>query len=507
VVILLPWYINRKKAVIKTNESGERELNTTPNTSPVKDKSIIVLPFENINPDPDQEYFSDGLTEEVITDLSYIDDLLVISRSSAMTFKGTRNTIKEIAEKVNVRYVLEGSVRKAGNNLRITAQLIDAITDSHLWAEKYTGTLKDVFQIQEKVSKLIAESIGIRIVDDNVTHKSSKAINNPAAYELYLKARYENWQLNEQSLRRAEELLIRGIKVIGDNELFYSELCHSNVQYVNLLLKDPSQYPKLLEKANEYADKAVQVNPESASVYYAQGIAFHQSGKPFDAIKSFRKALSLEPNYSDPMLYAMLGYHYCATGFNTTEGELLFEKAMMMDPMSPVIKGCHGWSMVFDGKFQESVDEMKEWQQSLEQVNSPFIIVIAWAHALNQELSEACRLIDLFVKVYPDHILSSLGLFMKYFWLNEKQKALGEVNDNLSKAALWDDAYSFIMAECYSILNEKEFALRWVNHSIDYGYTNIPFLTEYDPFLANIKTDRAFKQSIDPFNQMYSSKL
>ena len=129
----------------------------------IKEKSIIVLPFENISPDPDQEYFSDGLTEEIITDLSHIQDLLVISRSSAMTFKGTKKTIPEIAQAVNVRYVLEGSVRKAGNNLRITAQLIDAITDAHLWAEKYTGTLDDVFDIQEKVSRSIADALKLKL--------------------------------------------------------------------------------------------------------------------------------------------------------------------------------------------------------------------------------------------------------------------------------------------------------------------------------------------------------
>jgi TolB-like protein len=126
---------------------------------PIKEKSIIVLPFENISSDPEQEYFSDGLTEEIITDLSHIHDLLVISRSSAMTFKRTKKTIPEIAKSVNVRYVLEGSVRKAGNNLRITAQLIDALTDTHLWAEKFSGTLDDVFDIQEKVSSSIVYAL------------------------------------------------------------------------------------------------------------------------------------------------------------------------------------------------------------------------------------------------------------------------------------------------------------------------------------------------------------
>ncbi|MFC1639807.1 protein kinase, partial [Gemmatimonadota bacterium] len=111
-------------------------------------KSIVVLPFENLSPDPDQEYFSDGLTEEVISDLSKVRSLSVISRSSAMTFKGTKKRVPEIARELNVHFVLEGSVRKAGNNLRITAQLIDATTDAHLWAEKYNGTTEDVFDLQ-----------------------------------------------------------------------------------------------------------------------------------------------------------------------------------------------------------------------------------------------------------------------------------------------------------------------------------------------------------------------
>jgi len=118
--------------------------------------SIAVLPFANMSSDPEQEYFSDGLTEEIISDLSRVSKLLVISRSSIMTFKGTQKKMKEIASELNVRYVLEGSVRKAGNNLRITAQLIDADTDSHIWSEKYNGTLEDVFDIQEKFPVLLS---------------------------------------------------------------------------------------------------------------------------------------------------------------------------------------------------------------------------------------------------------------------------------------------------------------------------------------------------------------
>ncbi|OVE79256.1 hypothetical protein BVY01_02995, partial [bacterium I07] len=126
-------------------------------------KSIIVLPFDDMSPGRDNEYFSDGLTEEIITDLSHIHDLLVISRNSAMTFKRSGKKTTDISMAVNVQYVLEGSVRKAGNNLRITAQLIDAVNDTHLWAEKYNGTLDDVFDIQEKVSRSIVDALKIKL--------------------------------------------------------------------------------------------------------------------------------------------------------------------------------------------------------------------------------------------------------------------------------------------------------------------------------------------------------
>ena len=172
--------------------SGEqKEVITTIEKAPVKEKSIIVLPFENISPDPDQEYFSDGLTEEIITTLSKIHNLLVISRSSAMTFKDTKKNIPEIAKAVNVRYVLEGSVRKAGNNLRITAQLIDSSTDVHLWANLYSGTLDDIFDIQEKVARAIVKEIQIKLTPQENTHLAGKYKIIPEAYEAYLKGRQE----------------------------------------------------------------------------------------------------------------------------------------------------------------------------------------------------------------------------------------------------------------------------------------------------------------------------
>ena len=198
-----------------------------------QDNSIIVLPFENISPDPDQDYFSDGLTEEIITDLSHIRDLLVISRGSAMTFKGTKNKIKEIAKEVNVRYALEGSVRKDGNNLRITAQLIDAETDTHLWAEKYNGSLDNIFEIQEKVSRSIVRSLQLRLSPEENQVIETPPMGDVYAYECYLKANQEIYRYTKESLDLARQLIQNGLDIVGENELLYEAMGNAHIQYIN----------------------------------------------------------------------------------------------------------------------------------------------------------------------------------------------------------------------------------------------------------------------------------
>jgi TolB-like protein len=462
----------------------------------INEKSIIVLPFENMSSDPEQEYFSDGLTEEVITDLSHMNDLLVISRNSAMTFKRTNKKTREIAREVNVRYVLEGSVRKSGHNLRITAQLIDASSDTHIWAEKYNGTLDNIFDIQEKVSLSIADSLKVKFSEDKYLHKSDMGIKDPFVYELYLKARYENWQFNELSFAKSEELLKQGLKIAGDNELLYSELCHVNVQYVNNMLKDPDTYRELLTQADLCARKALSLNPHSASAYYAQGLAFYQSCHPKEAIESWRKAIDIAPNHSEPMLFLMLGFMYSMTGLDLKEAEKLLEKSRMIDPLTPLTKTSQGWRLFFEGKFQESLDEFADWQNQLEQFKSPFMIWFVWSHGLNRNYKEAEIIIDQMAAYNPRHILSSLGQFMKYSWRKERQEALNMVSDKLEKAAWWDDGYSLILAEGFSVLKEYEKAFHWLNRAIDYGITNIPFLTEYDHFLENLRNDEQFDSCI-----------
>jgi adenylate cyclase len=206
------------------SEPEHSDLTSQSSTKKLFEKSIAVLPFVNMSNEPDQEFFSDGLTEEIITDLSRLEKLLVISRSSIMTFKGTHKKIKEIANEVNVRYILEGSVRKSGNNLRITAQLIDAFTDGHLWAGKYNGTMEDVFEIQEKVSRSIVEALDLKLTNEENSHLTKHPIQNVQAYECYIRARQEMYKFTEQGLNNAVLIAQRGLDIVGDNAFLLATL-------------------------------------------------------------------------------------------------------------------------------------------------------------------------------------------------------------------------------------------------------------------------------------------
>lgn len=171
------------------------------------DASIVVLPFENLSPDPENSFFADGMTEELIAELAAVRALRVISRTTAMQFKGAKKSVPAIAGELNVRYVLEGSVRRAGSSVRITAQLIEAATDTHLWAERYTGVLDDVFDLQERLARSIVNALRVALTPDEERRLAKRQIQDARAFDLYLRARQAMHELTQTGLERASALL------------------------------------------------------------------------------------------------------------------------------------------------------------------------------------------------------------------------------------------------------------------------------------------------------------
>jgi TolB-like protein/tetratricopeptide (TPR) repeat protein len=295
-------------------------------------QSIAVLPFVNMSNDPDQEYFSDGLTEEIIGDLSKLSSLHVISRTSAMVFKGSKKDVKTIGHELNVRYVLEGSVRKTGNKLRITAQLIDAPNDAHLWAEKFDGVLDDVFDIQEKVSRAIVESLRLELTPQERARLIEKSSVSLAAHELYLGGRYHLSQPTPSGATTAIKLFTEAIGKDANYALAYAGLANA-YNYLGFLGGVAREvYPK----AKQTAVRALEIDETLAEPHAVLGY----TATFFDwdwakAKRELERAIALNPNYAEGYLHYSW---YLGSQKQHEEARASIVKASELDPLSLIIQ-------------------------------------------------------------------------------------------------------------------------------------------------------------------------
>jgi serine/threonine protein kinase/Tfp pilus assembly protein PilF len=457
---------------------------------PKPEKSIVVLPFEDISPGRDNEYFSDGLTEEIITDLSQVQELLVISRSSAMTFKGTKKKIKEIARDVNVQYVLEGSVRKAGNNLRITAQLIDATNDAHLWAEKYSGTLDDVFDIQEKVSRSIVNALKLKLSPEEKRKIAERPIDDVQAYEFHLRALYEMFRGTEEGLERALQLINNGLRIVGDNEILLGDMGAVYFGYFNWAIKKEESY---LKKAEEYMEKVFAINPDSIYGHVLKGCIHTRRGNAQEAVREFKRALVLDPN--NTLISMSLAWIYAHSG-KPLNSRAMINEVLEIDPLTPLNYMTAGTIEMLEGKFDIAIKPLYKAHQ-IEQTNPIFRYWYAKNLAYKHNYEEASNLFDLIAKDSPGTIWAWLSLFSKYALQKKKSKALQSVTEEFKSLAQKDEILPILMAESFALIDEKEEAFSWLEQGVNWGFIHYPFLSEHDPFLENIRGEERFKKLME----------
>jgi adenylate cyclase len=253
--------------------------------------SVAVLPFTNMSGDPEQEYFSDGITEDIITDLSKVSALNVLSRNTTFTFKGKAVEIGQIAQRLKVSYVIEGSVRKAGGRVRITAQLIDASKDSHIWGERYDRDLNDIFALQDEIARTIVAALKIRLLPEDREAIESRSTKDPKAYQLYLLARFYRLQYHPRPIRIALNFCRRALEVDPGYARAWAlaAICESC-----LFLLGGSEEPGLSS-----AEKALSLDPTLAEAYAAKGFALWELGESALAMTAHEESLRLAPDSYD----------------------------------------------------------------------------------------------------------------------------------------------------------------------------------------------------------------
>jgi TolB-like protein/Flp pilus assembly protein TadD len=265
------------------------------NAPPLPGKpSIAVLPFDNLSGDKEQEYFADGITEDIITGLSTMRWLFVIARNSSFTYKGQAVDVKQVGKDLGMRYVLEGSVRKAGQRVRVTAQLIEADSGSHVWADRFDGTIEDIFELQDELTAKIVGALGPEMTMAEIDLRRNKTPANFDAWDFYLRALPHFYAITELNFENAVALLQQSIAMDPNFSNAYALLgyCHSHAA----LHGWSGRRRDNVETALQYAQKAVALDPLNPLGYAALAEIYHVRGPMDEAIAAAERALELEPN-------------------------------------------------------------------------------------------------------------------------------------------------------------------------------------------------------------------
>ncbi|MBS0126498.1 winged helix-turn-helix domain-containing tetratricopeptide repeat protein [Thetidibacter halocola] len=252
---------------------------------------VLVLPFTNSSNDPDQEYFADGITEDVITDLSKVAALSVVARNTAFTFKGRAVNVAQTARDMNLTHVVEGSVRKSGNRIRINAQLVDGATGRPIWAERFDRDLADIFDLQDEITEAIVAALKVRLVPAERVAIQSRPTDNPEAYELYLQARYHHTRLDRRNFEIASRLAQRALEIDPDFGLAWALLAISQTGLYGF-----SASP---EHGLEAAERALALNPNLAEALAAKAFVLAGLGRFDEAFELHERSLQLDPNSYD----------------------------------------------------------------------------------------------------------------------------------------------------------------------------------------------------------------
>ncbi len=308
----------------------KKEISQPEGAAPGREKkSVAVLYFENLSSDPESNYFAAGMTEDIITDLSKIENIRVASRNSVLPFKDKPVDIPALGRKLNVDSVLEGSVRKAGSRLRITAQLIDTKEGFHLWAERYDRELKEIFDLQEEIAKNIAQALRVHLSEKEEEKIAHKYKGDLKAYEYYLKGRTHYYQYTKSDLKVAVEMFNKALEIDPNYALAYAGLADAHYQFIDKAYESDSSF---LTKAEEFARKALELDPQCAEAYKALGTIHFRLNKTNTSSRLLRKALEINPNHHPAR--ANLGLIYFSMGeFEKAERELLY--VYEMDPGMP----------------------------------------------------------------------------------------------------------------------------------------------------------------------------
>ena len=436
--------------------------------------SIAVMPFVNMSSDKEQEYFSDGLSEELLNHLVRIPELRVAARTSSFQFKGKNEDLRTIALKLNVSNILEGSVRKEGQKVRITAQLINADDGFHMWSETYDRDLSDVFEVQEDIARSVANSLKVKLFGAT-PFASSAATNNLEAYNAYLQGRYFFERRDRESLERALSYYEQAITLDSSYALAWAQIAQVRANQADRgYLPTKEGY----EKARTAAEKALALDPNLAEANSA--FAWIKATYDWDwaaADAFYQRALALEPGNATVVraaggLAASLG--------RLDEALALHRRAVELDPLSAAARMNLGTYSYYSGQFDEA---LAAFRKSLEL--SPALPAVH--HDLGRVYLAEGRPQEALAEIQQEHepVWRLFGQVLVYHALNKKNEADAALSEFIAK---YSDGSAYQVAGAYAFRGQAEKAFKWLDKAYagrDPGLSDV----KVDPLLSNIRSD------------------
>jgi TolB-like protein/DNA-binding winged helix-turn-helix (wHTH) protein/tetratricopeptide (TPR) repeat protein len=456
----------------------------------MKIQSVAVLPLENLSGDPSQEYFADGITDALTTYLAQMRGIRVISRTSAMHYKGTKKTLAEIAKELGADAVVEGSASRSGAVIHVNAQLIYVPGDSHIWAHSYEGTTSNLAAMEREIANGLARKIGTTTPLESNKSLSRAVTLNPEAYDLYLRSEpyygLQTREANDQAIR----LLEKSVEIDPQFAAAYAALATAyRTRAFSLETNEPDYW---IEKATAAVGKALALDPNLADGYVSRGYLLWSRANGWSherAVSDYRHALELTPNLAE-------AHHQLANVYNHVglldKADEEIKKAIALDPLNTGIRFRVGINLLYQGKYDESLVELRDSEKFL----PPF-----WAFQTSFALQhlgrqrEAQERIETLLKANPLDPGGSLTAMQALLAADAGDSSLAErkIQESVAKGRGYQHFHhvAYAVASAYALLNQPEPALHYLRMAADDGFPCYPVF-EHDSNLTKLRTDPRF---------------
>ncbi|MEY2491524.1 MAG: hypothetical protein QOH24_475 [Verrucomicrobiota bacterium] len=478
LVVAIKYYRSRDTSKLQTS-------------SAISDKSIAVLPFENLSDDKGNAYFVDGIQDEILTRLAKVADLKVISRTSTQRFKSKPGDLSEIAKQLGVAHILEGSAQRSADQVRVNVQLIKTATDTHLWAETYDRKLIDVFGVETEIATKIADTLQAKLTGAEHVAMAARPTENMAAHDLYLKGRYSAEKRFGDSLRTAIEYYNQALAKDPNYALAYAGIADSYAlltEYTNEPVADA--FPK----ARAAADKALSLDSSLAEAHVSRGLVLESADLNLkEAKREFERAIELNPNYAGAHYFLGLVVLAPLGQFDQAIAEL--KRAAELDPFSAIINANVGYCYILARRYPEAIAQLRK----AEQVDPNFVYTygcLAMALGLSGDFPGA---IAEYEKSYSIRANYHPPTFMAYLYglKGDRAKALqlfDQAKEEEQRAGLtWAYGHAVVSIG----LGDKEQAIDWLERSYQAKETGIIGYIKVDPLLDPLRGHPRFEKLAD----------